>query len=126
MAKFSSVEEYIASLDEPQRSTARAARQVIDAGLPGIGAALWHGNPVWSLCAPGKGPICLLKAYPRYVTFALWRGQQVEDPSGRLSTGAQNMAGVQLASVADIDEPLFLGWLRQARALEEGAAISTA
>lgn len=41
--------------------------------LPGVGA-IWHGQPVWSMgTVPSKVPVCLLKAYPTYLTFGFWR-----------------------------------------------------
>ena len=51
MAKFSTIEEYVASLAEPLRAAAEQARLVIEAELPGAGA-IWHGQPVWSLGPP--------------------------------------------------------------------------
>ena len=38
MAKFSTIEEYVASLAEPLRTAAEQARLVIEAELPGAGA----------------------------------------------------------------------------------------
>ena len=120
MAKFSTIEEYVASLAEPLRTAAEQARLVIEAELPGAGA-IWHGQPVWSLGpAPGKAPVCLLKGYPSYVTFGIWRGREVVDPSGRLATGG-GMAHVKLSSTADVGQALFTGWLRQAAELERQA-----
>ncbi|HEY0696098.1 MAG TPA: hypothetical protein VGD71_44530 [Kribbella sp.] len=45
--------------------------------------------------------------------------RSIDDPSGRLeASGAQQMAGVRLRSVDDLDAELFTRWLRQAVALE--------
>ncbi|MFF7202241.1 DUF1801 domain-containing protein [Streptomyces sp. NPDC008141] len=119
MAKFETVEAYVESLDAPLRDIAEHARKTIDAALIGVDAAMWHGHPVWSLGeAPGQQPVALIKAYGSYVTFALWRGQSVTDPSGRLEAASRQMAQVKLRSVADIDADLFTGWLHQARDLE--------
>ena len=112
------VQDYVSSLPEAQRRIAEELVRLVDAELPGTGA-VWHGHPVWSLGgAPGKAPVCLVKAYPAHVTFSLWRGQEVDDTSGRLAPGARAMAGVKLRSPDDIDPALFTGWLRQASALE--------
>lgn len=67
---------------------------------------------------PGRTPVCLVKAYPAYVTFGLWRGQDVADDSGRLMAGARQMASVKLRTLDEIDPDLFTGWLRQAYELE--------
>jgi hypothetical protein len=119
MPKFATVEEYFASLPEPLRPTAELLLPIVDRELPGAGA-VWHGHATWSLGdAPGRSPACLVKGYPSYLTFSFWKGQAIDDPSGRLeATGAQQMAGVKLRSVDDLDAELFTRWLRQAGALE--------
>jgi hypothetical protein len=117
MGTFTCVEEYLASLTGPLAEAGEKTRPVIDAVLPGAGA-IWHGHPVWSLGATaGKTPVCLLKAYPSYLTFGLWRGREISDPSGRLDT-RKGMAHVRLRTTADVDAELFTDWLRQARDLE--------
>lgn len=112
------IDDYIATLDSPLREVATEVRHVIDASLLDVPGSVWHGHPVWSAGAdPGTNPVCLLKAYPSYVTFGLWNGQAVVDQSGRLQAGARQMATVKLRTVEDVDHPLFGDWLRQARAL---------
>lgn len=119
--KTMGIDAYLTGLDTGLREIGETARPLIDEALPDATGVMWHGHPVWGLGeAPGRRPICLLKAYTSHVTFGLWRGQQVSDRSGRLIPGARQMASVRLTSAADIDAPLFADWLRQARALEEG------
>jgi hypothetical protein len=119
MAKFATVEDYLTSLPESQRQIADKLLPLIEQVLPGAGA-VWHGQPVWSLgSAPGKSPVCYIKAYSAYVTFGFWRGQEISDPSGRLEPGARAMVSVKLRTLADIDTDLFTTWLHQARELEE-------
>jgi hypothetical protein len=113
------VTTYLTGLDAPLRETAEKLRSVIGAALPEATGAMWHGHPVWGLGdRPGKTPVCLVKAYPAYVTFGLWRGQDAPDDSGRLVPGARRMASVKLRTLDDIDPELFTGWLRAAYALE--------
>ncbi|MFC3501233.1 DUF1801 domain-containing protein [Micromonospora sp. NPDC049366] len=116
----STIDDYLAQLDPPLREIGEKLRPVIDAALPDATAAMWHGHPVWGLGdKPGQRPVCLLKAYGRHVTFGLWRGQELDDPTGRLTPGARQMASVKLRTVADVDPALFTGWLGQGRDLEE-------
>lgn len=124
MAKATTtVTDYLSALEEPLRGIGTKAREIIDAALPEAPGAMWHGHPVWSLGgAPGTSPVCLLKAYGSYVTFGLWQGQQVEDPSGRLEAGARAMASVKLRTLDDVDAELFTRWLGQARALAAAEA----
>ncbi|MFD2764021.1 DUF1801 domain-containing protein [Micromonospora eburnea] len=113
------VTDYLAGLDVPLREVGEKIRTVVDAALPEATAAVWHGHPVWGLGdQPGRTPVCLVKAYSSYVTFGLWRGQDVDDASGRLVPGARRMASVKLRTLDEIDPDLFTGWLRQAYALE--------
>ncbi|MGS2613486.1 DUF1801 domain-containing protein [Micromonospora sp. LZ34] len=113
------VTDYLAGLDGPLREIGEKLRPVIESALPGATGAMWHGHPVWGLGEkPGQRPVCLVKAYGGYVTFGLWRGQEVDDPSGRLAPGARQMASVKLRALADVDPALFTDWLRQAYGLE--------
>ncbi|MFI6299793.1 DUF1801 domain-containing protein [Nonomuraea sp. NPDC050790] len=113
-----SVNDYTAQLDRPLREIAEKLTELIDAALPQPGA-VWHGHPVWSLGgAPGRTPVAFFKAYKSYVTFGLWRGQEIADPSGRLEKANRQMAVVKLRSVEEIDAVLFSGWIEAARALE--------
>ncbi|MCT9931721.1 DUF1801 domain-containing protein [Planotetraspora sp. A-T 1434] len=113
------IADYLAALDDPLREIGEELSLLIDAALPGVSGTMWHGHPTWSLGdKPGKNPVCLLKAYRSYLTFGLWHGQEVADPSGRLTAGARQMASVKLHQVGDIDQALFTDWLRQAYDLE--------
>ncbi|MEU9506826.1 DUF1801 domain-containing protein [Micromonospora sp. NPDC048170] len=115
------VTDYLAGLDTPLREIGEKLLPVIEAALPGATGAMWHGHPVWGLGdRPGQRPVCLVKAYGAYVTFGLWRGSEVADPSGRLVPGARQMAAVKLRTLADVDSALFTDWLRQAHDLEVG------
>jgi hypothetical protein len=115
----SGITAYLNELDGPLRAIGERIRPVIDSALPDDSGALWHGHPTWSLGdKPGRTPVCLLKAYKSYVTFGLWRGQEVADPSGRLVSGARRMASVKLSREDDVDPALFSEWLHLAVALE--------
>ncbi|SCG47223.1 DUF1801 domain-containing protein [Micromonospora halophytica] len=114
---MTTVTEYLDGLDEPLREIGARLRPVIEDALPGATGAMWHGHPVWGRGdRPGRDPVCLVKAYPSYLTFGLWQGQEVDDPSGRLAPGARSMASVKLRTVDEVDPVLFGDWLRQAYA----------
>ncbi|MFF9347201.1 DUF1801 domain-containing protein [Streptomyces sp. NPDC014734] len=120
MGKFAPVEEYVAGLAAgPLRDIVEKLLPVIDAALPGANSAVYHQAPTWSIGeAPGKGPVCYVRAYSKYVTFGFWRGQELNDSSGRMQPGAREMGQVKLTSVDEIDEQLFTDWLKQAGELE--------
>ncbi|GAA4991599.1 DUF1801 domain-containing protein [Kitasatospora paranensis] len=122
MTRSATVDDYTASLPEAQQRICDLLLPLIEQAVPGTGA-VWHGHPVWSLgAAPGKAPVCFVKAYAGHLAFGLWRGQEVADPSGRLAAGARSMASVRLRSTADVDAALFAGWLAAARDLEQAVA----
>lgn len=113
--RFQTVEAYLSAQPQPLCDVGLSVARVIDGALPDADATLWHGHPTWKL---GGEPICLLKAYTRHVTFALWRGPELDDPSDRLKpSDGQTMASVKLRAVEDVDATLFAGWLAQRRAL---------
>lgn len=115
MGSVATIDGYIEELQLPLQDVAVALRPIIDAGLPNAKGQIWHGNPVWMI---GKTPVAMFKAYPRYITFALFRGQKIDDPTGKLEAGSQSMASVKLTSPAEIDSSVITDWLHKAAALE--------
>jgi hypothetical protein len=115
VAKYATVDEYIAALPKPLGSVAQRARRVIDANLKGADSTIRWAHPTWSL---GKTPVCYLKAASKHITFGFWHGASIDDPSGRLESSGNVMAHVKLRDESDIDPKLFANWLRQARAIE--------
>ena len=108
---MATVDEYIEALPEPLREAAARAGEVIAREF-GDGV-IWHGHPLWMI---GSTPVALLKAYSTYVTFGLFHGRLLDDPSGRLVPAARQMATLRLRAAAEVDEALFAGWLREAGA----------
>jgi len=115
MAKYATVDDYIAAIPEPLRSVAAQARQVIDSNLDGAESAIRWAHPTWSF---GKTPVCYLRTVTKHITFGFWRGATIDDPSGRLETSGEVMAHVKLRTLQDIDQSVFADWLEQARAIE--------
>ena len=115
MAKFATVDEYIAAMPAPLAEVAARTRDVIDENLDGAEAAIKWAHPTWTL---GKKPVCYLKAASKHVTFGFWHGASIDDPSGRLETSGEVMAHAKLREPGDIDAAVFADWLRQAREIE--------
>src|SRR5882757_11438767 len=104
------VAEYVDTVPESLRAVAAQLTAIIDAGLPHATSRVYHGHPVWLDATPVAG----YKAYSKHVTFMLWAGQDIDDPTGRLqATGSQLMASVRLTSVDDVDKDTFAAWLAQ-------------
>jgi hypothetical protein len=118
MAKHASIDDYLADLPPQLRTPAERVRRLVDSELSDSTSAIKWAQPVWSV---GGEPVCYLKKASRHVTFGFWRGASFDDPSGSLETSGEVMAHVKIRSEADVDEKLFADWLRQARALADGA-----
>ncbi len=113
---MTTIDEYIAALEEPLASIAKRLRSSLDKGLPELTAAVWHGHPVWMR---DRTPIAGFKAYPRYVTVMLWRGGEIVDPTGQLMpAGTGQMTAIRYRSVGEIDHTQVVSWLMDVAALE--------
>lgn len=113
---MTTIDEYIAALEEPLASIAKSLRSSLDKGLPELTAAVWHGHPVWMR---DRTPIAGFKAYPRYVTVMLWRGGEIVDPTGQLMpAGTGQMTAIRYRSVGEIDHTQVVSWLMDVAALE--------
>ena len=115
IAKYATVDEYIAAIPEPLRAVATNVRRVVDANLSGAESAIRWAHPTWSF---GKTPVCYVKAASKHITFGFWHGALSNDPSGRLETSGEVMAHAKLRTEQDVDQAVFADWLEQARAIE--------
>jgi len=119
MAKSVTIEEYVDGVTGTLREIVDKLTPIIDAELPGANRAVWHTAPTWSLgAAPGKAPVCFVKAHTAYVTLAFWRGQAISDPSGLLEPASRGMSHAKFRAVSDVDVELVADWIRQAKELE--------
>jgi hypothetical protein len=103
-----SIDDYIAG--HACQPVQRALRELLDANLPQATGRVYHGHPIWLV---DKTMVAGFKAYTSYVTFMLWDGQDVDDPTGRLQPGARRMASVKLRDESDVDTAAFTSWLKQ-------------
>jgi len=111
----SAISDYIAGLDETLGAVSAALTAHLDTGLPGTVGQLWHGHPVWM---NDKTPVAGFKAYPKYVTFMLWRGQAIDDPSGTLSpSGSAEMATLKISTEDGFEGAVLDDWLAKVSAL---------
>jgi hypothetical protein len=128
MARYTSVEEYLAAIPPPLRQAAEATRAAIDAafgtgpdgsdGTVGPDARTCRirwSHPTWSV---GRTPVCYLRAASRHVTLGFWKGACLQDPAGRLESAGQVMAHVKVRSADHVDPGAIASWVKQALALE--------
>ena len=112
MAKHTDIDDYLGSVTEATRGIGSELRAVLDDALPKADGTIWHGHPVWM---SGKAPLAGFKAYSTHVTFMIWHGKPISEPTGRLQSGT-HMATVKIRSAAEIDRRAFRSWLLAAHA----------
>jgi hypothetical protein len=108
------IDEYFASVPPALRDAAAAIRRIVDRCLEDATSAVLWGHPTWSV---GGDPVCYLRAAEDELLFGFWNGGSLPDPSGRMQAHGSIMGHATVRSAADVDEELFSGWLREARAL---------
>ena len=86
------VDDYISGLSSWQAATAQALRADILATGAVVEAMKW-GHPVFE----AGGPVCLIKAAPRWITFGFWRGVELKDLDARLGGDNPKMAYIKLS-----------------------------
>jgi hypothetical protein len=112
------IDDYIAALAPGLAEVAAATRAAIDRHLDGAASAVMWGHPTWSV---GDDPVCYLRGTAEEVLFGFWNGGSIDDPSGRIHAHGSIMGHATLRGPEDVDDELFAGWLRQARALARPA-----
>ncbi len=108
------IDDYIAALPPALAEVTGATRSIIDRHLEGATSAILWGHPTWSV---ENDPVCYLRATAGAVLFGFWNAGSLGDTSGRIRAHGSIMGHAVVAGPADVDEDLFAGWLRAARAL---------
>jgi hypothetical protein len=98
VARYPSVDAYVASLGEPQAAIVQALRHLVLEAVPDAVEVVKWAQPVYEK----NGPFCYIKAFPRYVNFGFWRGASLPDPDGLIRGGGEKMGHVRIETVAAI------------------------
>jgi hypothetical protein len=108
------IDEYIAALPPPLGEAAAATRALIDRHLDGAESGVLWGHPTWLVRGD---PVCYLRATDDVLLFGFWNGGSLDDPSGRMEAHGSIMGHAVVAGPDDVDEALFVAWLREAGAM---------
>ena len=110
------VDEYIAALDEPRRATAARLRTLVREAVPEARESVKWAQPVYDQ----DGPFVALKAFPKHVTLTFWRGATLaesSDPAGLLEGEGDRMRHIRFQALPDIREAEVASIVRAAAAL---------
>ena len=122
MPKATSVDGYIKQLRGWQREVVMMCRSIIKSQTGDVDEDILWSQPVYSL----NGPICYVKAFSDHVNLGFWRGNELEDPSGRLVGELPTMRHISIRSVNDVDRDLFESLVHQAVKLNKEKGDATA
>jgi hypothetical protein len=106
------IDDYIAGLPPALGEAAATTRALIDRHLDGADSSVLWGHPTWLV---GGDPVCYLRAAGGELLFGFWNGGSLDDPSGRMHAHGSIMGHAVVAGPDDVDEALFVAWLREAR-----------
>jgi hypothetical protein len=111
--KATTVDEYVASLEEWQAEVVSALRTLIRQAAPQVQESIKWAQPVYE----DHGPVCYIKAFKNSVNFGFWRGVDLTDPQALLQGTGEKMRHVKLTGLGDIREELFQSFVREAAEL---------
>ena len=108
------IDEFHAKLAPEDRAICDRLRGLLDAGLPGAEAKIWHAHPVWFLSG---NPIAGYGRLKDAVRLMFWSGQSFETP-GLKKTGTFKAAERRFRTVADLEGLPWEAWLEEAQRIQ--------
>lgn len=109
------VDDYVAGLDGWRAEIVERLRDLIRSAAPEAQESIKWAQPVWEV----EGPVCYVKAFKSHVNFGFWRGTQLDDPDGLISSSGEKMGHIRLESVDDVRPDAFRSLVRQAVELNQ-------
>jgi hypothetical protein len=94
------------------RAICARLKSLLDAGLPGATAKIWHGGPVWFL---DGHPVAGYDAGPKSVRLTFWNGRAFDEP-GLAPVGKHRAAQALFRAESEVDEAALRRWLKKAAA----------
>ena len=113
MGTTKTVDDYIGGLGDWRGDVVAAIRAVVREAAPEARESIKWAQPVYEL----DGPFAYVKAFPRSVTFGLWRGADIAHPAGLLEGDGDRMRHVKITESSQVRPDVFADWVRQAVAL---------
>ena len=104
------VDEYIAAFDDWRTDAMKRLREVVKEGAPHSAVGIKWAQPVWEW----NGPMIWMKAYPKHVDIAFWRGTEMEDPKKVLTGDGERMRHIKITSVDGIPADALRDLVKQA------------
>jgi hypothetical protein len=119
----SSVDEYVLQLEAWQQEVVEALRTLVRQTVANVRESMRWAVPVFD----AGGPFCHIKPFARYVHFGFWRGAEMADPEGVLTTDrGGKMRYVRIERASDVAPATLAALIDEAVALNKAANGSAA
>lgn len=99
----SSVDHYVASIEDWQSLAVSKLRKIITGSVRGIKESILNSEPVYN----SGGPCCNIKTYKNHVNLEFWRGIELSNQFPVLSGTGRKKRHIRISSTEDIQEKLF-------------------
>ena len=116
-ASVPEVDDWFSAQSRTLGPVAAAARDVLDAGLPGARQALKWGYPTWV----GKGNVAAIQPFSDHVNLQFYRGTSLPDPDRVLEGTGKELRHVKLRHAKDARTPAVKALVRAAWRLDQEA-----
>ena len=114
------VDAYMAGLSDFARPMIERIRKIIRKAAPQLDEVIRWGSPSYK----GRDLVCALGAFKNHVVLVIWRGAEIDDPTGLLvhGRGRSAMRSAKFTSLDQIDDKMIRAWVLAAVALDGNAA----
>ncbi len=116
------VEAYISQLRGWQREVVTKLRSIVRSQAPDAKESIMWSQPVYTV----NGPVVYIKAFSDHVNLGFWRGNEIDDPAGRLIGELPTMRHITIRHVNEVDRELFEAYVRAAVKLDRDKGDATA
>ena len=104
------VDKLLAEIDPPQRTVARALRELILETGPGLQEKVMYGVPWYR----GKSYVCAIAAHSDHTNLEFYRGTSLRDSARLLEGTGKNLRHVKVHDVDEARQPRLRALLREA------------
>jgi hypothetical protein len=110
------VDAWIRQQPKDLQAICRAARDLLDEGLPGARQDIKWGYPTWV----GSGNIAAIAAHSEHVNLQFYKGTSLADPGGVLEGTGKELRHAKLHAAKDLRTPQVRALVRSAWRIDQG------
>ncbi|WP_147127037.1 DUF1801 domain-containing protein [Shimia ponticola] len=112
---MTTIDEFHAALDAPDRAICDLLRAEIEAGLPEAQSKIWHRHPVWFL---DGNPTVGYSKLKDCVRMMFWSGADFDEPGLKPGTGKFKDASIRYTDRSQVNPEDIQRWLIKAQDIQ--------